>query len=260
MYGRDVLRYSGAFLALVCMLGLVGAAANADIPDVVLEIEATASDTGETANVQIMSEWGTIDPDTQTWSYDMPAILLLIGENSTILGQIDDLSIAIAQDPEVNLTFSVQAGTVDTTFRIASSLMTFPTLSSPDGRASAGYTVTDFNGNGATLTGIGETGGAYLAKYNGWAGSIPPGGTTFTEDLALISAGVFGSNTEDFEDPVGGGYRAIGEPVSSISSLAYFSLTASDLASGTSSFEVVPEPGAFALLAVGWMALLRRCR
>ena len=246
-----------ALVAVVCVLGLSGAAANADLPDVVLEISAEAN--GISKTVEIRSEWGSYDPVTHAWTYDMPADLILYS-GTTILGYVGALHIELLEDPEVNLTFSVQAGTQPTTFHVASSLITFPTIGNPEGRASAGYTVTDFNGDGAALTGIGETGGGYLAKYNGWAGDFPPGGTTFSEELPSITAGMFGSNSDDFEDPVGGGFRDISGSVSSISSLAYFQLTPRDLASGTSNFQVTPEPSILALFAVGGLTLLRRRR
>ena len=255
MSNRRFLGVCRLSVALVCAFGLTGAAAYADMPDVVFQISAESS--LGSATVDIMADWGDYDPVAETWSYEMPAILIL-KSGGTSLAYVDGFTVNIKEDPEVNLTFSVQAGSVDTTFRIASSLLTFPTINSPEGLVSAGYTVTDRNANGATLTGLAD-GYGYLAKYNGYAGDIPPQGTTFAQGLSVVETAVpFGTKTESFESPIGGGYSPIGTPVSSISSLAHFELSARDLGSGTSHFEVVPEPGALSLLVIGALSLLRR--
>jgi hypothetical protein len=144
-------------------------------------------------------------------------------------------------DPVVGVFFSVQAGLVDTQFQISSAVLAFP-LMNAEGRASAGFSITDFNGDGADLTGIGDpngTQGAYLAQYNGNAGTLS--GTTFAEVVQFLTAGEFGSASTSQDVPVVG-FQAIPDPVSDISVLVSFTLSAQDLASGTSTFVVQVPP------------------
>ena len=161
----------------------------------------------------------------------------------------------------MDVSCSVPSGPSDTSFFIASALLAFDTIPAAlaEGRASASFTLTDFNADDATLTGIGEAGGGYLAQYNGWAGDPfgGPQGTTFAEGIHSMNAGFLETVTEDFDHPASG-MLLIGEDVHDMSSLVSFTLSPQDLASGTSSFVIVPEPGALALLAMGCVALLRR--
>jgi hypothetical protein len=138
-------------------------------------------------------------------------------------------------DPSVGMAISVQAGPTPTTFMVASALLTFPPLTA-EGRATTGFTVTDFDGDGVTLTGIGDPAGAmgaYLAQYNGFAGSLS--GTTFAEVIPGVTAGEFASNTESADVPLVG-FTPIAVPVLDMSVLLSFDLTANDQASVTSVF------------------------
>ena len=80
--------------------------------------------------------------------------------------RLDAFTAEVVGDPEVNLSFSVQSGPDDTDFVIASALLdNFAPITDAEGYAHASYTLTDFDGGSATLTGVGDTGGAYLAQY-----------------------------------------------------------------------------------------------
>jgi hypothetical protein len=57
-------------------------------------------------------------------------------------------------------------------------------------------------------------------------------------------------------DPVN--YRAVGSAVSDMSAEIKFSLTGFDLASGTTTYEIIPEPAAALLLVAGMLGLRRR--
>jgi hypothetical protein len=83
-------------------------------------------------------------------------------------------------------------------------------------------------------------------------------GTTFAEGIYSMSAGFLETVNADYEEPVGGGYSSITEAADSMSSLISFELSANDLASGTSHFQIIPEPSALGLLVLGSVALLRR--
>ncbi|MFQ5805471.1 MAG: hypothetical protein ACE5I3_03365 [Phycisphaerae bacterium] len=242
----------------LCALALLVGAARADLPDVVFEVTAEVGPINVT--VPILAEWGDYDPETETWSWELTEAMDF-WSNEIFLGSLDEFAATLVQDPEVNLNFAVQAGPdAATEFYIASSLITFAPINNPEARASAAFTLTDSSGdfNGATLTGIGDTGGAYLAQYNGWAGNpMGPDGTTFAEGIFSMIAGPGGIADAIYNEPESG-FSAIGEPVDSMSSLISFELSAADSASGTSTFVIVPEAGSLALLALGGLALLRR--
>lgn len=168
-------------------------------------------------------------------------------------------SIEYVADPIVNLNFSVAAGSTTTTFMIGSALLTFPTINGATGRASAGFSVTDVFGDGATLTGLAGTSGTagYTSAYNGTAGPVMTG-SQFSELLpgSVIAAPGQTATPSDQNPPVG--YLPIGVPVNSISSFVKFSLSPFDLASGTTTFEVIPEPASLVLLALGGLLIRRR--
>lgn len=257
MSGNEFVRtVRGAGIAL-CALMLSMGVASADVPDVVFEIQAVSGQFG--ASFEVLAEWGDYDPATQTWSWTLPEAVEF-WDGSTFLGSLDTFEAQVVDDPEVNLNFAVQAGSSDTDFYIASALLdNFDPIDDAEGYANASFTLTDFDGGSAALAGIGDTGGGYLAQYNGWAGDPfeGPQGTTFAEGLFSMSAGFLETYTEDFVYPASGN-EAIGVTVEDMSSLVSFTLSAQDLASGTSSYVIVPEPGALALLALGSAVLFRR--
>lgn len=204
----------------------------------------------------------TQDPDGN-WRWASNAPLTLESWDGTVLGTLNPeggpgSSIEYVEDPIVNLNFSVASGSTTTTFMIGSALLTFPTISPAQGRASAAFSVTDVDGTGVLLTGAGGNTGTsgYASAINGMAGPAPAGLNQFTEMLPGVAAGPFSSNTVNNNDPPLG-YLPIGSPVSSISSFISFTLSPFDLASGTSSFEVIPEPASLLLLVLG-AGLLRR--
>lgn len=253
----------------LCFAGLLVAGSAAFAPSAMADIigpglTVYAFDSqGNTASAEITGAWSA-DGATYQWS-STSTVELWDQSSDTLLGCLNPLdgngqptysAFQYVQDPVVNLNFAVQAGASDTVFVIASSLLSFPTINSAQAAASAGFSVTDFNGNGATLTGLVGTGSAfgYLAQYNGFA--FTQSGTTFAEVLPGIGAGPFGTNTANANVP-GAGTTAIGS-VSDMSSLISFRLSRFDLASGTTSFVITPEPASFALLGLGALALLRR--
>ena len=156
--------------------------------------------------------------------------------------------------PGINLNFAVQAGFSDTTFTISSALIDLGGMENAQGRTSASVSVTDVDGNGASLTGAGADGGAFLSQYNGFV----PSGTTFAEMLPSVAAAPFGSGTLSDEFPAGGAFAPMAGTVDNISSQFNFTLSALDLASGTSTYQVIPAPAGLAVL--GGLGLLGRRR
>ena len=155
---------------------------------------------------------------------------------------IDNLQLGLDGDPVINLSFSVTAGNAGTTFHIISGLLGPLGLANADAAATAGVTVTDslMTMNGATANGL-LGGKFYRATYNG-ASTLPD----LVNGPVVVPAN--GTLTVSGTDP----WQNVGA-VNSMQSEFYFNLTASDLASGTSSFAVVPipEPGAMLALLTG---------
>jgi hypothetical protein len=159
-------------------------------------------------------------------------------------GAITSLKLTMDSDPEVGIEFGVRASNSATIYSILSDVVSFDPLVNPTAEASAGITLTDRGGGGATITGRFPGGKTYQARYNdstvfvdlvsGF--SIPKGTKTTSEDSG--SVGLIGTLT-------------------SIESEFYFTLSARDAASGTSTFSVVPEPATICLLGLGALSLLR---
>lgn len=212
---------------------------------------------------------------TATWSLPLPDnvpsfnwrtdenIELRDPTNNNLIGVIDSIGIGLQglppdrgnPSPQVSLNFAVQAGNLNTDFTIASTLVSFTTINSPLGRANAGFSVSDLTGDGVRLEGRSPGNTSYLAQYNGFV----PGGSTFASGLGLLeSLAPGGSDVEqmNFPDPVN--YAPIGTPVSDISAQIAFNLTALDLASGTSNYQLIPEPSSLLLISVAALALRRR--
>ncbi len=241
----------GSLVALCALMSV--SLASADLPEIMFELTADAGPISVT--IPIPSAWGTYDPETQIWSWTLENDLPFEA-NGQVVATLTQFDVMVREDPEVNLNFAVQAGAGDTTFSIASALLTFAPISNAQGIASAAMTITDQNGDGAMLTGIGATGGAYLAQYNGWAGDPinGPSGTTFHEGITNIMADPWMQGTAS----TGQGWTAISDTVNDMSALISFSLTGQDLASGTSHYEIVPEPAAGMLLIVAGLFAARR--
>ncbi len=147
----------------------------------------------------------------------------------------------------VNLGFNVAAGFLNTSFTIDATDVSFAPLDTVTGAASASVSLTSTNiGTGATLSPDGL--GVYNASYNA--------GTSFA-DLFQSNLTAASLTTEtydaDFAGPIAGS-------VDTIDAAWAFTLSAFDLASGTSTFTVVPAPASAALLGLGGLVAVRRRR
>jgi len=245
-------RRKGALWAILALAGVLsaGPAVLADLSNVVLRVQA--SDGRSVGVLEITQEAGYWVGGNFFWSTE--DALPIRDADDNVLGWFGPADIRFYADPQVVLGFSVQAENTDTDFQITSALLSFPTITDAQARADAAVTVMDFFGTGATLTGLGPTGGAYLAQYNGFV----PGGTTFVERISLVQ--VVPPNTlatSDFEYPGGGAYAPIGS-ASDMSAEFSFRLTAWGFASGSSNFEIIPEPSAALLLLAAGLLGRRR--
>lgn len=185
------------------------------------------------------------------WELENP-IELIDPYNNRVIGTLLEASTTLIGDPQISLGFLVQAGDVKTDFEISSALLSFPTINPAEGRASSQVTLTDLDGDGAAFSG-GHSGKGYIAQYNGYV----PNGSTFTKLIGNFVAPPGGSNGISENDPLDGSFRAISGDVNNMSTQFRFSLSAFDTASGTSNFEIVPEPASIALLGLVGLALRR---
>jgi hypothetical protein len=211
---------------------------------IIVSVTAEQSGASETRN-WVFVPGSAIDG---VWNWQLAA---QDGPTDGTLGRIDNLAVSIDTDPAVSLNFAVVAGLGDTTFTINSAAVNFPAIWHPLGYATAGITVTDNDGNGATVTGLYDGGKAYEARYNGataWAHLVS---TTNTIPNTTLTTS---------ERKPGTSRLMIADTLTSIESSFKFKLSAEDSASGTSRFDViVPEP-VTALLLIGGLPLMVRRR
>lgn len=190
------------------------------------------------------------NPDkTFTWYLKDPLMIAADNDPGQILAIIGPtvgkgLSISLKADPFVNVGFSVAAGQYDTAFSFSSPVVNFGPFNNPDAQATASVSITRpgdklYNGGFALK--------AYRALYNG---------TSVFADLVdtPYPGGIVGPATVmDFT-----GWQQIPGSVSSMQAQWRFIVSAGGSATGSSDFEIIPEPATILLLGIGGLALLRR--
>lgn len=230
---------------------LVGSVAVADPNPQSVVFSITAANDQGSGSLLVYGYEMTRVPDSHdewVWSMDVPQDI--VTRDGTLIATIGSGSLYIREDPQITMGFSVQAGASATTFTINSALVpVVPNITNGTAFASAALTVTDTLGNGATLTGL-HGGNAYRADYNGFVG----GGTQFASLVGSFGAGSFAT-----ANAAGSLGPAIVAPtVVDMSSGVQFQLSSRDLASGTTDYILVPEPGAWTLIGLGALLLRRR--
>jgi uncharacterized protein (TIGR03382 family) len=232
---------------------LAGASAQGSISDPAVVV--TASSQAGTGSMIVHLSEGVLSNDTWTWSMTQPQHIY--SDSGADLGSVQNMACFLGGDPQANVTFGVMAGASPTNFTISSGLVSFSPIANAVGRASASITLTDLDGNGASLTGLQPGGHAYRANYNG----AIPGGSIFTNLLATPeTAGVYSSSTFVESTPAGPGFIPVAPLVSDMSAQYQFTLSANDSASGTSVFVITPAPATGTLLGLVGLAGLRRRR
>jgi MYXO-CTERM domain-containing protein len=236
-----VCRAVSVLVAVAALLCSSGVATAGDLSDTFFRIDV--SNANDSAFFEVLSEDVEYDPELGGWSWSGLGIPL--GE----VASLDQATLEIIGDPQITLNFAMTAFALDTTVTISSAVLSFSPFVNPDGLASAGLTLTESNGDTATLTGLGGSGNAYVANYN-----TPPG-TLFAEFVPqLYVSQEYGSTSGSGST----GWLPIADTVTSMQAQYNFLLTAGDQASGTSVFVIIPEPAGLALLALGGLMLGRR--
>ncbi|KAA0213210.1 MAG: hypothetical protein DYG94_14340 [Leptolyngbya sp. PLA3] len=228
----------------VALVAGAGTLAQADLTEA---FRITASSANGNSEFIVNFEDGSWDGTT--WTYELNQSMDLDG-----VGLIESMSAVIGSGSRsagqtVTLNFNVAAGAANTVFQVTSAQFAaaYPTAV---GRASAGISVTDTLGNGATLSADGAA--AYTAYYNAF-------GSTFASLLpGSVVAGAFSTATASAEFPGGGAFGPVAGAVADIGAEWTFSVSAFDIASGTSVFTVVPTPASLALLGLGGLVMRRR--
>lgn len=185
--------------------------------------------------------------DTQSWVFETSGGWSESMSNGVTLTSI---STEYVEDPMIFFNFGGSTGGVATVFTVTSATLTFGALLNPTGYASSGLTLTDNNsGGGASMIGYHAGGNAYKAVYNG--------------------ASVFASQTASFNvvNPNGtltngGNLLGVVIPgaVASMQAQWNFEVSADDSFGATSTWVVVPAPGAMGLLGLGGLLIARRRR
>lgn len=250
------------------LLGVVGLAltASAASANVIARIEiiATNADTGAAIGSHFWEaevnpnlpgdrfSWGNWQNGTQN-----PAPFMIGSGDSAV--QVHGVDFGWIFDPQVTANFNVSSGVVNTSFTINSAILSFPTIPGAVGIASAFIGVTDsasgLGSGSVSLFGLQPGGNAFSARYNG-------NSQTFVDLIGggTVPVSTGGSTSFVGQNPSFPAYQPLGASVSDIQSQFSFTLSRFDRAAGTSTFEIIPAPGAAALLGLGGLLAARRRR
>lgn len=231
------------FVAIACALALVVPCAMGELigPGIRIEVQ---QETGAVGSI----EWSL----TQDVDFSIPAAVEIRSSSGELLATIERLEARINGDPSVTLFFAVQAE-ASATLIIKSALLTFSPIVNPDAYVTVSVTVTDTNRDTATATGAFEGGKLFQARYND--------GVVWATLVNTMSAPRGSSAIGEERRPAIADWETIPDTVWAIQSEYKFTLSALDSASGTSTFEIVPEPASLLLVALGGaFCLIRRRR
>lgn len=250
------------FMAVSFAIIFATASLAAEISETIFMIEAQAADLTARFSVPLTS--GNINGNTLSWTLDHE--IPLVSKTGTQLGILRQASVQYIADPVVVLNFLVSTGGAAANFTVTSANLGFTGIPGARGRAQAELTVTDFGGDGASLTGNFPNNDSFRTFYND-IGAVPATGTTFATLTPGISSSPFSGATssEGYPDSVGG-FTTVNElggslgTVSSMSSQWKFRVSQNDSASGTSVYVIIPEPSSalIGVLGMGLLGLIRR--
>jgi hypothetical protein len=242
-------------MGVASMLMLSGGAAADVLSGFAFSVTAMNTDTGDWGTFKYILRGGEVDDNGNLdWELDAP-IEIYSNRTGTLLGTLGSASVNLIADPVVGVSFSVLAAGQNTQFQINSAVLGFSTIdaSVATGQASASVSVTDFNFDSNTWIATGPQGG-YRALVNPGTGNEQVFSTLFNGG-PFVGSGLSTTFNDD-----SGPFSLIGIDTSSISANFDFVLSAGDLATGTSTFTVVPAPAGLGLVGLGGLLLARRRR
>lgn len=224
-------------IVLTAFAGLTGLGASSIAgtvdPTALVTIRATTVG-GVTGSFQVLLNSVNYNADLNrvVWSRTTPAALI-DAQSGTLVATLQSVSVSVTNTTIINLNCTVRAGAADITCEVDSVLLNFPlqTPGSLTGRATASLSVTDVNGNGARVAGVGPPGtGVFMAVLEGT-------GANFSQLVGEVTVGPFGTAAATQTDPSVGFRTFSAGPDGMVSRLVY-SLSGSDLAAATTSFEL----------------------
>jgi hypothetical protein len=241
---------------------LASSGAFASMSEYCFSIRATATINGQlqTALFQVRSDSAEVyyDEVSGTYGWDLQSPLDLVSQEGTLLGVLRQGSIRAIEDPVVSVNFAVSAGAVMTSFDITSTQLSFANINSATGSASAAFSANDDSGDGlVTVSHAGSflNNALYVARYNNVA--LPLDGTDFGGGLLVSGPYSHPAVTGDAGSVPN---QVIPGTISNMQAGFQFTVTPGDFVSGTSTFTVVPAPGAVGLLGLAGLIVSRRRR
>jgi hypothetical protein len=250
-------RNISARLLLLAVALFLGTSTAYGVPVATAVLSMQVESGGNTASWS--TQWA-IDSDKASWSLPSPLSIYSSTNPELLLATVNGLSLSYDTDPFVSLGFNVVSGGAPTNFSISSAVVPLvPTITNGLAFATAGVTVTENPPfDGASMNGLFAGAKAYEARFNG-------GGSIFADLVSPVivpAFGITGTGTEKFPPGIGTTVVIPGL-VFNIESQFNFTLSANDQASGTSIFNIVPEPStivlaACALIGLVWQVVRRR--
>ena len=249
-------KISKSMRVAMCAGALVAASAvaQAGITDPGLVITASNANGSGTYQVFLSNgSWTTTNSPNDTWSWQSPVGGYdIFDDNFNVVAHVDNMYCNMVADPQITVNFSVNSTSLATHFTISSGILSFGAINPAQGRATAGITITDNDGDGSSLTGGFGGGKAYHTDYNS--------GSTFGNFVSGFGAPADDSATNSESSAGYPGYIGIGGAVTDMSAAFDFTLSANDSASGTSFYEIIPGPAAVGLFGVAGLVGVGRRR
>jgi hypothetical protein len=226
-FARPASAHNAPAVILTCLAGFAGPAA-ADEPTVVAFAVQAVAEAGSATFQAVLVPPGA----SFQWTLGGPTALLDDKTGAPIATLADAGAFYQLGDDssQVLLWFSLESA-VPLNVTIGSDLVDFNMMPSAQGVASVGMTLTDGNGDGASVSGLAAGGSCSSYWFNGAA----PQGQLFLEAIPGLAAapGMSSSSAQGT-----GGFLPLPDAVGDMSLLFSFTLSPGDLVSGTSNYLV----------------------